>query len=540
MYELTEIINKFKRIDELSDDSLLDNYFVNKKQIIDIFYDIKVLGRTFEDNEIEQAYKRFLGNKYEEYYNSDLNKIDMLKIVDKIILDADLRSWEVFRDYELIGGRTLQSIANEYNITRERIRQIKKKVRERVIRSYKVKIVIDDVYKNIQSQSESNLFISKDLFFDNKFVNFGESNNEVIVNVSLMAYVLGLNFFETDKYYVFTDDKYKTIDQCLESKMFSQLEEDKVYNLTIFANKKMIDEVPIDYLRDWIVDKNWLVVYDNSLYFRKRKLTKVDKCKFVLHLLGEPSHYSDVHSLYTKVYGDMTSEHSVHALMDRGRDEGIVRTFTGTFGLEELGEKQHISIQDIAVGIMKDEVREYDLNDLVIDIMKYTEAKHNSIVTTLFTNKTFLITKESTIILRKWNNQLKLEETTGKNTFNEQGIVDECDYLKYTINEFTIKYNRIRIPLGFTNTIKPFVNCAFKNTELLLKYDDNSRLLVGINKLIDELGLCQGDSFFMVFHNDTFYIHKELGEFNKSILDFKKVDKNVEHVDSILQNLFGR
>jgi CheY-like chemotaxis protein len=43
--------------------------------------------------------------------------------------------------------------------------------------------------------------------------------------------------------------------------------------------------------------------------------------------------------------------------MDRGRNEGIVRTFTGTFGLEELGEKQHITIQDIAIKIMKEDKR---------------------------------------------------------------------------------------------------------------------------------------------------------------------------------------
>lgn len=540
MCKINEIVDKLKAINEQTNEDLLDNYFKNKWLNEEFYIDLQLVGRSFLDEEIQDAHKRYFRENHTDFYNGSNHKFDVSYIIDGIINDSDLRSWELFRDYELVGGRTLQSIANEYDITRERIRQIKKKIREKVINSDKIKAIFIDFYRYLMSQSSSKQFIGKSMFQENEIAHFGEGHDEIFVRVSLMAYVLNLNLYKTEKYYVFVNKKYDSLDQFIEYKVYNLFEEDKLYDISRFQNEVIILDVPMDYLRKWLVERNWLVIYKEYFYFKKKKLTKVDKCKFILLLLGEPSHYSDVYRLYAKVYKDRTSEHSVHALMDRGRDIGIVRTFTGFYGLIDLGEKQHISIQDIAVGIMKNEIREYDLNDMVIDIMKFTEAKRNSIVTTLFTNKTFLITKESTIILRTWNNQLELKETTGKNAFNEQGVVDGCEYIKYTINEFTKKYNRIRIPLGFTTTIKPFVSCSYKNKELLLKYDVNSRLLVGIDKFVYEMGLCQGDSFFMVFYNDAFYLYKAIDEFSKSSLSTEIVDRSVKHVDSILRNLFGR
>ena len=541
MKEIIQVLIKLNEIDEVAKEDLNRNCFPNNIKLMgDHFcHDLQIQGENICRNEMAAVVSEFFAKGHEIFYDETIQKISFELIIRKIIEDSDIRRWEMFKEYEIHHNATLQVLADSYDLTRERIRQIIKKFKERELNNYIDNSLMNLIYSHLLNNSLSSVFILDQTVNNDKYVFWGQSEREIYESLALMAFLLGKRVFFVNNYYVILSSKYKSLDTFLNEIIYCFFEEGKLYNTEKVRSKLYSEGIPTCFLEEWISSNNKAILHGNYFFYRKKKLTKVDKCKFVLLILGEPAHFSAVHKLYSEIFQDGPSENSVHALMDRGRKEGIVRTFTGTFGLEELGEKQHTTIQDIATKIMIKYKKEYDLYELINDILKETEAKANSILTTILTNKLFLVTKESTVILRSWRNDFNVEETGGKNTFNEHGTIQNYDYLKYTINEFTIKYNRIRIPYGFKESIKPYVFCIFNEEEILLKYDSKSRLLVGIDKFIHDMNLNVGNSFYMVFSHQKFYIINELDEFE--IDEKTEIENNdgKDHVNSILQNLFG-
>lgn len=542
MHRINQVLEKLKIINNMDEESIIRNYLINNHDFNEsnLCHDTQLSGRRIDRDRLMSIASEVFAEGYEFFYDKNIQKISFDLIVNRIVASSNKRSWEIYKAYVIDQNITLQELANSYNLTRERIRQIIKKIKERELNSFYVREIMRIVYKHLKKSSLSKHFFAESMFRNDEFVFYGDTENQIFESLSLMANMVNKKLYYISGYYVILDEKYKSLDDFFKEKVFNNFKQGQINNLEYIYRNLFFDEVPISCLKKWMHNDKNTILHKSKLYFKFDKLTKVDRCKFILLILNEPSHYTDVYKLYSNIFNDGTTEHAVHALMDRGRNEGIVRTFIGTFGLEELGEKQHITIQDIATSIMNKEKKEYDMFELVKEISRETDAKENSILTTILTNKIFLVTKESTVILRTWKQNFKVEETRGKNTFNEQGKILNYDYLKYTINEFTIKYNRIRIPYDFIENLKPYVSCVYNDDEVLLKYDSKSRLLVGIDKFIHDMNLCEGSSFYMVFRNHKFYIVSELNEFETDEKIELDNSGSKEHVSSILDNLFGR
>ena len=111
-------------------------------------------------------------------------------------------------------------------------------------------------------------------------------------------------------------------------------------------------------------------------------LTKVQRARIVLEMIGRPAHYSEISELYNDLFpDDMSTEHSIHAVLLRGEPEIVWVGKRGTYALHEWGyDRPTATIFETVAEIVRlksaETGRPVPLSVILAEIGKYRRVVH--------------------------------------------------------------------------------------------------------------------------------------------------------------------
>lgn len=460
---ILNIMNKIKYIEQMDFCELVHNLLAKTgrpmelSEITDalnsiVYINEKELERKLKDNDEFKiiGHKMYALSSWEEYkaFNYDL-KNDILKF--KKLFKISDRDWEIFKKYIIYDENlTLQDIGEEYNLTRERVRQIVKKVNDKI------------------NQPDSRNIFSKYIFLVNSFIDdYGVlclncrrdriKLEEYFYNIKPVEIINFLNIYG-DKFVVF-DDKY----------IWKKEKYDKLVNYLNYMNDKIstkfliFEDIDTIYnelnIKGWrekelvklLIDKDKRTYIDenkNLCYFSKENFSRYHVLYIILQEFGEPIHYSIVMEKYIEITKEKTNLRLIHSYLDRRKDL-FVRIFTGIYGLKEWGYDEHVFVIDLVVKLLDEKkcVMHYkDIYDLIKD---KTLAKKKTMYNLMQTDDRIVSLGSGYYGLAA-----QIKNSNGDIKYYSNIIDKNNDRrLGYLLGKYTNEYNNVIVVYRVTETI---------------------------------------------------------------------------------------
>ncbi len=261
---------------------------------------IKILICVFCDN-IDNFIKAL--NKY-AISKKDII-IDLEEIFSKIIKEDWNKVLE--KRFELANKKsTLAEIGREFNLTRERIRQIEKKATQKILDSMKEKqILINCFYNDINKEQMS--FITSEDFI--KYIN----NNVVSRNLIIAFNSSDSRIKYNEEYGIIYDSKEIDIDKIIEE-----------------AKEELKDVIPIkekiyyNKVQSHIIENNYKIYQDKVLVKKSVNISSIYMNEIEENFIngynvGKKEDYNKLLKIIKEKYGDIeiSSMHSIQTMIDR-------------------------------------------------------------------------------------------------------------------------------------------------------------------------------------------------------------------------------
>ena len=295
---------------------------------------------------------------------------------------------------------TLEDIGKEFNLTRERIRQIEEKALKKLNHPVYKKRLLASLIKYILNNNGSLLI-----------------NSASAPSVLLIAKQINIPIarFPLTRYFVLGQAPFKLGEIRL---LCKELPESDTFGPSICENLNMI-----------LTRNEWTRISEDLMQPLVKGLTKSEKVYLALKQLGKASHFEEIHEMYCELFPEeMPTVHSIHAILSR-EEKGIVWVGKkGTFSLEEWGDNRpELSIVDAVADIV---------------IKRYAETKEPVPLSVIQAEigKYRRYVNQGSISLAACHNQ-RLQQTSA-NCFIPKDIVEneEPDYPDNDINELLIDF----------------------------------------------------------------------------------------------------
>ncbi len=517
-------------------------------------YDIRKfcnLTRCFCDSSLVQLLDECDLKKASFYRVASKNTpiTSFMQAITEVSRDISDRDWDCLNRHVVLGNETLEEIGKKYKISRERVRQIISKT-ERKLRKHsnflvQYYICLSEVF------TFTNVFSIKDI---NRYMHgLPENIDEMIKALNIINLVFEDHFFILEGY-VYRISSEKFIEE------ISGLGQNTNNGLMIMKKTLKSAMVNLGYSFSNINDALILIGKHKRVlsspekeyvFIKDSKPTNVDIAKWILFNIGRPVHYSIVLEHYIKFTGEMNyPARNILATLDRSEEAGIVRTFTGTYGLVDLGAIKHIAAEDIAEDILRTKGRPMHYSEIISLAREQTDAKENTIYAFLNISEKFISNNDGVYALLEWENSLdpsyqqkreveRVLISHGYNVFSRYA-------LEYQIGDSMFKYGTLRFPSNMPLEVEPVVKIIdCNNEEYSLKYDVKYNYINRIDTVLNLKGIRLGERIWIeLFSADTVRLFNE--EEYKSYLkgeivfDESKSNTNVEsdHVDDILNIFF--
>ena len=254
--------------------------------------------------------------------------------------------------------RTLEEIAQEFNLTRERIRQIEAKALKRI---------------NHPKNREPLLILLLSYILTNKGSLLVSSNTKP--QVSFVAERLGIPVAQ------FPLTQLSLLGQA----PFSLTEIKIIRSKT--GDIEEIGKVLCEKCNVLLSRKDWMRIAEDLSQPLLESLRKTEKVYFALKQLNEASHYQKIHEMYCELFPkERPSVHSLHALLLREENGVVWVGERGKFSLEEWGDKRpllsiHDAVADIVIKRYEETKKPVPLSTIQAEIGKYRKyVNQNSII----------------------------------------------------------------------------------------------------------------------------------------------------------------
>jgi hypothetical protein len=388
-----DIINKLKYLENIDIETCIYNLLnrlgqpMNLDEIVDyvnIFYNVNreqlqaILDNSSKFKSV--GYKIYALNEWERYeeISYDFEK-DLSTFVEKQGLQE--RDWEIYKKYVFnLQDFTLEELGNMYNITRERVRQIIKRIDRKMLHP-----TCKKKFKKYITLIESLIIENGVLSLDQNC--YTEELKAIFGNRNLIEVIRFLNKVE-DKFFIF-ENKYC----CLKSK----------YNYVInyldylvkkigesYASSKKFDDICDElkiktsieekFLRTIIDNEKRFFVNsnNNTCYYSKETFDKYSLMWIILDEIGEPVHYSLIMEKYNSITGSSINSRTILSYLDRRKDL-FVRVFTGIYALNEWGYRKHTHVTDLVVELLESKKSIMHYEDIYECIKDKTMAKKTTV-----------------------------------------------------------------------------------------------------------------------------------------------------------------
>ena len=512
-----------------------NNIFVNEmsENISTVYLQMMCIGDNFEKN-FEAIFPTEIIEKpsieFDNYLKSVENKVKK-------------RHWICFYKY-YFEGLTLSDIGKSLDLSRERVRQINSKITKVLVKNKKE---IANIQFQMNKLSRYWDYVRVEEISENEFP-FSRDSKELQIQINIYNHIMNTNldFFEG---YLF----FKKIEEIRET--FYQKNSDLIIKKEEFIS--VLVDIGIKYAR-WsykVIIKifpNVMFTEDYSFFMiKKGKFNISEIAVFILLNLKVPSHYSVVYNEFVKFFPDSkTSEHNILAVLDRSKDKGIIRTFTGTYGLTYLGAERHIFAIDLIIEEFLKLGRPAHYSEIIELVRDKTDAKLNTLYAFLSYSGEFISDGKGVYALKEWKNNLPEWKTSRKAVKQILSVMTnehEDTETLYRITKGMIDNNGLRIPKTVEMHNKSILDLyTIDGMRFILNYYSDLRIVYGIKSILILKGLGEEDSFYIVYSDEKAVLYT-LDEYmscknldSSQFMTDSTSDGETESVDydSIISSLF--
>ncbi|TDX53244.1 sigma factor-like helix-turn-helix DNA-binding protein [Orenia marismortui] len=547
--KLKEIKNYFKIIfsDQFKFSEIL-RILKNEENFIQIDYQTWIDKRSYSPR-----YENF-----SERFNEDFNLIlERLSNREEYILKNRLLTHEENK-------KSLESIGNEFGVSRERIRQVEKKIINKLshptyIRNYR------RYFKLLENVFRSNRIIKISDFFKHPIIVkfFPKANLEFLINF----YNQFNDNLETKeiitlkgKYLLFLKEEYyNTLWQRVEDELTN---EEGIANLEdvcdFFAKFKIKNR---DFLIDIINGSDNKMMINNLILIKDGRIYTSDKLIFILSLLDTPTHYSQITELYNQ-YFEESSDHNIHSKLVMY--DQFVRVDSGTYGLSSWGCQEHIYIRDLNCQILKKANKPLHYQEITKRVLEYKDAEEKTVYAFLLDNNKIFNYSQGVFALKEWKEDDYLSKKYRISGWRVKCSEEDTSY-DYLLGSCLgrkdrfislHKLSKAYIEEGYVSISKKIVDNSFlKNNSFAadnlgqfyqLYFNVNSKKLWGLKPFYKNNNLQVGDLIYIEYYDDgVIKFHKE-EEYQEDYKAITKEDlimgKNADNdfaVNKIMNIIFG-
>jgi hypothetical protein len=315
------------------------------------------------------------------------------------------RNWTIFTSYISQPNVTLDTVGKQFNVSRERIRQI--------IKTIDLSLVKLDSLIALQAKV-ADLFLNASIltrltFFNHMYQTTYYNKQDSQKLLYIINHVFKTNYYEYNGHMV--NFNPATIGEIVvdtlcpkESTMYQISVGDTVQQLQTQSIK--VDATTLNVLLRTV--KN--VMKDNetqTILIKDSKISNEDLCKYILSTFNEPVHYSEVHKKYEVLTGKhFTNPRNTLATLDRSSPIGVVRTFIGKYGLVDQGAKKHNPIVEIIYDVISQSPTPLAVQEVIKQVVKISGCKGSSVTTYLTTSDLFLNVDRSLYTINTSENRL--------------------------------------------------------------------------------------------------------------------------------------
>ena len=289
------------------------------------------------------------------------------------------RNIEVFTG-RIIGDETLEQVGNRVGVTRERIRQVEKRIRRKMIHVENSKI-IRPFYKWF-----------KDRLIIEKIINLEE------IGIKEQ----GFEIFDVITQRYFNDDEiYRILDNIVIYKPEYERLLDEINSLSTYKKIINLNEIPLYgglagkielYDRIFTEIINMVKLDEREYFYSGRKPTKEEEVYIIIYKSKKPLHFTEVPEQAKKFSLPLNIEEGRNVLATMQRGNLLKRVAPGTYAPKEWDIPKLIYITDLVYKILKDadrpmcyeeiysEVRENRIDKIKRTSVQYYLAYHDEIV----------------------------------------------------------------------------------------------------------------------------------------------------------------
>lgn len=430
-------------------------------------------------------------------------------IIDEVIEDISEKYKEVF-PRKILGKETLQQIGDDLEVSRERIRQVEIKIREK-FDGRKIRITLKPYLEYVTEffQREENMIAEKELFsdyisFEKKY--FGELKYDLVsvynqlndenkkISIIFEKYLTFLTKEEIENTFtkIFIKENFISEDEFLE-----KLES---YGIN---NGKFIEK--------YIEESGNILKEKGFVLCKESKISILDKVEFIFRMCDRELKISEIAKLYEEYFGDILTEHNVATKL-QSNDGRFRRIFTGTYSLTEWGMSEHVMVKDLIVDFLRKKGKPLSHSEILSGIKDKTFASENTIKIFAYNDKTFSYS-QGIVALREWKNNPEKKEkyfiSENRLLASQNSVVNENYKGTFEKNGKKINFHRVGakylIGTGQIDTGRSFFENEKQNKftikttdkEYIISISANKKDFYGISKILKDKNLELGDYFYL-------------------------------------------
>ncbi len=518
-----DILKKLKYLNCMEITDCIYNLLISIGQpmSLDEIYDYISIFKEVDKEELEiilQTSNKFKSVKYKTYALAEWDEYEELyydfnRDIESFIQKSKIkkRNWEIYKKYVLsLKNYSLEEVGNIYNITRERVRQIIKKIDKRM-GSFSLKkrfIKYVDFVEN---------FIIENGVLDFSNEHHVKELKKIFENRNLIEVIAFLNkienkFIVLEDRYCYLKSKYDYIISYLDY-LVEKTNDSYVCMKTfdsIFSELK-IDKNREKELLKLIInnDKRFYINADKDIcYYSKEPFSKYSIIWIIFDEIGEPVHYSVVMKKYNEITGNNINSHIFLSYLDR-REDLFTRIFTGIYGLKKWGYSKHIFSMNLVIELLESKKSVMHYEDIYECIKDKTMAKKNTVYNLMQADERIVSLGCGYYCLKSYfeNNSGSLEYFSNNDDISKRRLgyllaKFQNDYgntvIKYRVIESMLNSYFIKIPKVFDIELEELVYLFDINyNKYQCKFNKNTNNLYGINVFMRRKEISVGDILYL-------------------------------------------
>lgn len=424
--------------------------------------------------------------------------------LDFILENLKEKEKKVFQ-YRIIENLTLEEIGKKINLTRERVRQLEKKINIKLQTLIFLNIfnpyfsVIKKLFKeqNIWKIELLELEIKKYFILKKTDLNILLKLYLFLKNIKLIRHYS--DFIGTiNKKDIFSLFNYTINIPLTYDEFISQLKKKNIKNL--------------EFIEKFLEKENYILRSGDFILIKDRKIGIADKIRLLFYISQRELKFNEIQQLFFKYYDQNITIGNISTKLELYKDI-FVRTYIGTYSLCEWGSNKHISSRDLIKNYFKTLEKPVKIEEIIDSIIKKCRVSEGTVKVFVGEDKDVFSYSHGEWALKRWKddpikskkykiNQYRIEASLNNliNT-NHKGFFKRKDQLVslHCAGKSYLKEN------GYINIGKKIekfitsksITLEYKQKEYNLSI--SNFVIYKINKVLTEIGILNGDYFYLVY-----------------------------------------